>query len=92
MSDKEWCKRNCPYQPDCMGEMCNYIISMAGELKPQKIKLEERKVLEDDSYDEPVYSIDKFFHCPRCNEILGRTNKDHNIHFCYNCGQAVEWE
>lgn len=63
-----------------------------GKLKPQKIKLEERKVLEDDSYDEPVYSIDRFYHCPMCDKVLSRTNKNHDVRFCYSCGQAVEWD
>ena len=66
--------------------------AVVGELKPQNVKLEERKVLADDSYDEPVYSIDKFFHCPRCNKILSRTYEMLDIRFCSNCGQAVEWD
>ena len=80
--DKEWCKRNCPYQPDCIGGMCNYVISMVGELKPQKVKLEERN----------GFNVDKYFHCPRCNKILSRTYERFDIRFCSNCGQAVEWD
>ena len=34
MGDREWCKKNCPYEPDCYGwgyDVCNYVISLLKE-------------------------------------------------------------
>lgn len=32
------------------------------------------------------------YHCPICNQKFGTTNNPHKVKFCYECGQAIDWE
>ena len=62
------------------------------EMKPLSVKFIIKRTLDDYSYDEPVYSNDRFYDCPCCGQRLSRTYPNKDIKFCLNCGQAVKWE
>ena len=62
------------------------------EQEAASIKCITKRTLVDDSYDEPVYSNDRFYDCPHCGQRLSRTYPNKDIKYCWKCGQAVKWE
>ena len=85
MNNEEWCKKNCPYYPDCSGGgVCNTVLSLLKEQEAKKV-LQIRNV----AYRTIGY-------CPSCGRGLDSyedgNSGDHITNYCYNCGQAVKWE
>ena len=78
------------------------IVSPYGSQRPEWCPLKEheavsikcitKRTLVDDSYDEPVYSNDRFYDCPHCGQRMSRTYPNKDIKYCWKCGQAVKWE
>ena len=67
------------------------ILELLKEREPKNVIAEKRRVLFDDSGDEPWYCEDTFYHCPSCDLIFSRTHMNKDIHFCSNCGQEMKW-
>ena len=81
--DKEWCIKNCPYQPECGGGMCNYVISLMKSNEPILLENQHKPYGISTNANSPWIS-----RCPKCRKkVEGRQTK-----FCKYCGQAVKWK
>ena len=89
------CDYRCPYvdiNVGCKNQLNDDALALLKEQEPKNVIAEKRRVLLDDSCDEPRYYEDTFYHCPSCDLILSRTHINNNIHFCNNCGREVKWD
>ena len=80
MNNEEWCKKNCPYSPDCACDgVCNFVLSLLKEQEPKTV----------------LHRYDGDY-CPRCSTITTRTMGAQKLHlgtrYCPYCGQAVKWD
>ena len=82
MNNEEWCKKNCPYYPDCSGGgACNYVISLLKEQEPVKA------VADGEDY-----------RCNNCGTLIGWTAWEPGgiekvkYKFCPECGRSVKWD
>ena len=94
-STKNRCEE-CPYyagwNEDCVGALSKDVLKLLRKQEPKLITAKVRKVLWDETDDGPVYNMDTFYHCPKCDHVLSRTNENKDVHFCSKCGQAVLWD
>ena len=51
----------------------------------------KKRYLDSDD-DGPKYAYDVYFDCANCGQRLSRTNTNKTIKYCWNCGQAQDWE
>ena len=98
--DQPDCPNDCPYLSDCskyenrvvFQPLMRDALTMLKEQEAVSIKCIAKRTLVDDSYDEPVYSNNRFYDCPHCGQRLSRTYPNKDIKYCWKCGNAVKWE